>query len=314
MKTLLTFALLAVSGSMYAQQLGTPPVAHHPRAEDHMMRHRVRTRLDLKDKLNQPLSQVEYQTDPGVYTESRFAHVQGMPQALLQGWLQSKPGEVAYVGYNPNQLTQPVVQQEVRRLLWERSPEYQAQMWAARARDENPNAPLQDEGPKDVSQDTDPFAYDYDYNWDVPAEDLVEDALNTPGPAEVVTPDFVPGMLVGTDVVMELVEDRVFDKNKGTEHFIPRYVVLRSINPGMVGQEDMGIVAFRWEDVRPLLAHTQWKNPHNDAEMRTALQIIETRQFAHLILNIRGENMESLALAHRRVDQLTAYEHNLWNY
>jgi hypothetical protein len=318
MKAPLFLLVIALLTSLHAQQPnGTPPLLDEPRAEDHLHRSRVRTRLDLMDKLNEPLAKVRAQTETEVYTPGRYPHTQGLTAALLHSWLTAPQGQLPFPGYRPNRLEEPLSPTEVRQLLWTRSPEYAAQLATELARQELPTS---EDSPEDNTTAPDDYAYDYGYDLDadpLALEDTDPSADPTTDPgatAQAVVPDFAPGMLLGTDVVLELVEDRIFDKAKGTDTFAPRYLIIRSVNEMQEGKEDLAVVAFRWEDVRPLLAEVQWKNPHNDAEQRSALQILETRQFADNLLNVRGETMETLPLAQRRKDQLTAYEHQLWQY
>jgi hypothetical protein len=319
MKAPLFFLAFALAGILHAQQpIGTPPLVDEPRPEDHLHRSRVRTRLDLMDKLNEPLAKVRAQTETEVYAPGgRYPHTQGLTAALLHSWLTAPQGQLPFPGYRPNRLEEPLSPTEVRQLLWTRSPEYAAQMATDLARQELPTS---EDNPEGNATAPDDYAYDYDYGLDADPlsledTDPMTDPSTNPGTtAQAEVPDFAPGMLLGTDVVLELVEDRIFDSAKGSETFAPRYLIIRSVNEMQEGKEDLAVVAFRWEDVRPLLAEVQWKNPHNDAEQRTALQILETRQFADNLLNVRGETMETLPLAQRRKDQLTAYEHHLWQY
>ncbi|MBX3100919.1 MAG: hypothetical protein KF690_00265 [Bacteroidetes bacterium] len=242
MKTpLFLILLLACGQGLYAQQPnGTPPLSHHPRPEDHMSRSRVLTRLDLMDKLNQPLATVRAQTDTQVYTQPRYSQVQGLTRTLLQVWLTAPQSGEPFPGYHPSRLEQPISRAEVRTTLWERSPEYQLEVFKDIQRSENPSLA---EDPDSLNThempEEDPYAYDY--NYDLVLDDPDTDVLTDPASAGAtkVAPDFAPGMLTGTDVIVELVEDRIFDKNKGTEHFIPRYLILRSVNAQAEGKKTL---------------------------------------------------------------------------
>lgn len=284
----------------------TAPLSDYPRTEDHMYSRRVLVRIDLQQKLNNPFVHLEAQDDRwpmGTETPS-------LTYALLHAALE-QPGTLAL--YKPDQLEQPLSPTELATTLKKRNitnyPVNPEEL------PENPEAPKTDPDSwtlEDPFLEEDPMVDAPDlstFNVEMPAENPTDVASSDPFAGPLKSDDYF-----GTNLLVEIVEDRIFDKNKGTWIHQPRYIRLLSVRSDNVGTEQYPLCAIRWEDAEPLLKQLTWKNPHNEAEQRSAHAMLTDHMYTETLLNISGEAPATLALADKRRQQLVTYEHNLWNY
>lgn len=328
-------ALLTLAGAAQAQNWGQIPLSDPPRVEDHFWRSRVMIRVDLDAKVNQPLQNVEYQDEMKVYnkdTDGYYRNRKGIILAILNAYIGSKGTADAFSAYNPDTLGREMSMDAVKKMIKERSDLYyeeQAKKVALESTgeikdDENGGASTGGSSDFGLGDDFGGDAFEADLGgFDLGGGDdmgggggdVVADAG---GNAPVADGGFDPKYLErasGTYYPMfEIVEDRIFDKNKSDMYYDKLYIRIYHVQPQASGVEMRAICAFRYEDVKNILVNCMWKNPHNDAEHKNALEILELRNFTATILNLRGEAMTSLKLADRRRTQMIEFEHNLWNY
>jgi hypothetical protein len=329
MKQLVFALILLVSASeALAQMWGQTPLVDRPRNEDHMWRKRILTRVDLNEKENEPFKISSYQTDTSVYrknVDGYYRNQKGIVRTLLMAYFNSKGTDDAFPAYDPKFLEREMDMNSVKKILKERSPEAIAALQVKLAKEESGEASGEDDdkssnsGSDDGGWGDDYGGYDDfgdmgggfgdDLGGDIGGGDTAPAAA-----AEVPIGAITENDLLGTDVYFEIIEDRIFDKAKSDMYYDKLYIRIFSVNEGIEGKEDVQLLAFRFDDIREILSQTQWKNPHNDAEMRNCLEMLDGRMFRGTVMNVSGETMESILLADKRRTQMVEFEHNLWEY
>ena len=73
-------------------------------------------------------------------------------------------------------------------------------------------------------------------------------------------------------------------------------------------------IDLRDSDVLDVLENTAWVNKYNDAETRNLREVFELRLFNSFVTNVSGRGIPTLANSQYRTNQLTEFEHNLWQY
>ncbi|MBX3102292.1 MAG: hypothetical protein KF690_07290 [Bacteroidetes bacterium] len=327
----LIIALVLITGAtdLMAQTWGQTPLVDRPRNEDHHWRKRILTRIDLREKENQPFQLVQYQTDTSVYRKSvdgYYRNQKGVVRTLLAAYFNSKGTDDAFPAYDPKLLEKELDMNTVKKTLKERSVETQRIIQEKIAKEEAGESSEEDSSGSSNAAvpDDDPWGYgdmgdsgfdDFeDMGGDLGGDLGGGDTAPSSGAADVPVGPVTDTDLMGTDIYFELIEDRIFDKNKSDMYYDKLYIRIFSVNSGIEGKEDVPLLAFRYEDVRDILSQTQWKNPHNDAEMRNCLEMLDGRMFRGTIINVSGETVENLLLSDKRRTQMVEYEHNLWTY
>jgi hypothetical protein len=332
MKQLVFALILFVSANdALAQMWGQTPLVDRPRNEDHLWRRRILTRVDLNEKENQPFQIVQYQVDTSVYrknVDGYYRNQKGMVRTLMMAYFNSKGTDDAFPAYDPKLLEKEVDMNSIKKILKERSPEAIAALQVKLAKEESGEASGEDEeksgsnsAPDDGGWGDDYGGYDDfgdvggDFGDDLGGDLGGGDTAPAAGEAaEAPIGAITENDLFGTDTYFEIIEDRIFDKAKSDMYYDKLYIRIFSVNEGIEGKEDVPILAFRFDDVREILSQTQWKNPHNDAEMRNCLEMLDGRMFRCTVMNVAGETMESILLADKRRAQMVEFEHNLWEY
>lgn len=121
------------------------------------------------------------------------------------------------------------------------------------------------------------------------------------------------GKLIGLDFAVDFVEDVVFDANYACEGRIRKYLFLLWIDPqGKL--RDRYLAALRFEDLMNVLEQAQWRNPFNDAENRSVKEAWDLRLFNYYLINISGEDIQSLDFSRKYADKIIEFEHHLWEY
>ena len=245
------------------------------RIDDHFYRRRVVNRIDLGEKINRPL----VQSLSSIYGELSQTN-RGLVGLLLQGM---KEGKV--VAYHPDSTSVPLSYEEVVRRMQDFSfiPDELSEEEVAADWDEFPDedgwvAEPEELGEGDLSGSLDPL------------DDL--------GPYET---------------VIQFVEDRIFDKNRGEMVYHIDYFQVIWSDPGETLPEKY-LVNFRYKDVMDLMDEAIWVNRFNDAERRTLKEIFDLRLFHSYIINVSGNGARSLPEAELRRQALVEYEHHLWHY
>lgn len=259
--------IILFGGSLSAQDLEIRP-------EDHFYRRKVVNRIDLNEKVNQPLIQRE----SAIYGDNDNIQKQGLVGALMMGLEEGR-----FVAYHPDDLSQPLSYDEVLRRIQDM--DFSSSVEADWETD-------------DLDGSSEFIAEDSDDLWDDPF-----------GPTE----ESAEMDIAAFESVIQFVEDRVFDKNRGQMVYQYDYFQLIWTDPGETLPEKV-LCVFRYADVSETLDEVVWINRHNDAERRSMKEIFDLRLFNSFIINVSGSGVASLPEAEHRRQQLVEYEHHLWNY
>ncbi len=315
MKRLFFLALISLVGksafiggnccALIAQQ--THPILQAsripPRVEDHFWRRKVLHRIDLGEKVNEPLLLGEPALGPlyGPQTYD-YGERKGVVSALLNGLKSGK-----YLAYQEDSLHKSMTYDDVKAIYtkiteggsggddWDTE---EGGMDDFEAGDDFESDEFAEEG-DDMGEEED----DLDLEGDTDPSD--EGAKSTVASGEIEPTAF--------ESVLEIIEDRIFDKNRSDMVFDIQYIRLVWVDPAET-QPDKNFVCFKYSDVLETLEDTQWKNQYNDAEYRNLREIFELRLFNSDIFSVSGRGAKDLAEAEYRRDQLVEFEHNLWNY
>ncbi|MEL7339977.1 MAG: hypothetical protein AAGM67_05775, partial [Bacteroidota bacterium] len=164
--------IIILGGSLHAQDLEIRP-------EDHFYRRKVVNRIDLNEKVNQPL----IQRQSAIYGDNQKIQKQGLVGALMMGLEEGR-----FVAYHPDDITQPLSYEEVLQ----------------RVQDMDLSGSVEADWETDDLSGSDDFISEDmeegDHFWDEPF-----------GPAE----ESIELDLAAFESVIQFVEDRIFDKNRG---------------------------------------------------------------------------------------------------
>ncbi len=245
------------------------------RQEDHFYRRKVINRIDLNEKINRPLIQRE----SAIYGDNDNIQKQGLVGALMMGLEQGR-----FVAYDPDNINKALSYEEVLARMQEMDYSVGGDI---------------EEGWEDPIDDSE---------WIVPEETLVDDLSGMSSTADNPSLDYGP-----YESVIQFVEDRVFDKNRGEMVYQYDYFQLIWSDPGETLPEKV-LCVFRYPDIEETLSELVWINRHNDAERRSVKEIFDLRLFHSYIINVSGDGVRTLAEAEFRRQQLVDYEHHLWHY
>jgi len=297
------------------------------RREDHFWRKRVVQRLDLGEKINQPLVQAEsnYYRASG----SKFPEADGIVRSLINGL---KTGE--YVAYHPEDWDHQLNYEDIMA----RMREFEQAGGGFGFEEPAPEGESSEEGPEPedpfadpfapVDGEEDPFAPMEDDDWDsgegddLREEDTWETGFDTGeapsvnddmgGPATSSSGGYEPDMLAYEES-FHIVEDWIFDRNRSM--MVQQIDYFEVIWTDPMGTLPEKILArFLWEDVKEQLDHTQWKGRFNDAENRSIAEAIELRIFHAYPISVGGEPISTLEEAEKRRLEMIEFEHHLWSY
>jgi hypothetical protein len=264
-----------------------------PRVDDHFWRRKVVNRIDLTEKINEPLT---YPENPGLYGNPAYGETQGVITALVNGLKSGK-----YLAYHPDSLNKSLTYEDVVKI----AQQIEGDGGGGDSYDEEDSGFDDFEGGDDFGGDDfgDGFGDDMGDGGDQGDSDPA-----TGGGA--VEGDF---SLAAYETALEFIEDRIFDKNRSDMVYDIQYLRLVWVDPGET-LPDKNFVCFRYADVLETLEDTQWKNKFNDAEYRNMREIFELRLFSSYILNVSGRGVRTLEEADFRRNQLVEFEHHLWCY
>lgn len=289
--------------------LSTTQAQHQrPREDDHFWRRRVLMRIDLQEKMNRPLERGQGELYPA--TEATYNHRQGFVNALLHAYQNQE-----IPGFRPDTLDSRLAYDEFRTNL-QRIEEGSAELGS----DQTPPPAFaqQDELGMDGLGFEDEMAWEDEGFGDDFSNDFGEgfgDEFGSEfaeGNAPAQQPD-ADLMFAGLHTVLEVIEDRIYDKQRSDLVHDVQYIRLVWVDP--LGQlPERNVVAFRYEDLLPLMDRTLAHNRHNDAEHRSMRELFENRDFHAFIANLSGNPMQSLQEAEKRRRQMIEFEHNLYSY
>ncbi|MDP5169560.1 MAG: hypothetical protein NWR72_04895 [Bacteroidia bacterium] len=277
MKTYLSVilsALMALPAILTAQP--------HTRPDDHFYRRRIVNRIDLREKMNQPI--VYHQTS---YGDNGAQAANGLVASLLEGLQKG-----TYTAYHPDDLSRVMSYEEVVERMRELNNQLiapEGSMWEESELEDTWEEPT--DGFTTVGLENEPL--DWVTSTPVEADPLAD--------------------LSSYEQVVQIVEDRIFDKARGEMICHPDLIQLIWTDPGETLPEQY-LAYFRYTDVAETLEQTPWRNRFNDAEKRNLREVFELRLFHSFIINVSGEGVNSLPESEARRQQLVEFEHHLWSY
>ncbi len=300
---LFSLAILFFSSDILAQD----PNMRVPRKEDHFWRRKIVNRIDLNEKINQPLIAREsiFYDD-----ESQFTEKEGLVMALFNGLKQGK-----FVAYHADSLNVALSYEDVLQTIQD----FEGSLTGD-------GDDFDELGDENSNSDFDNADFESDFN-DFPGEeegfgDFEDDFSDFDDGFEDLGPDN-SGEGAGGDLeevdpgpfenVIHFVEDRIFDKTRSDMVYNIQYIQLIWTDPGETLPEKV-LCTFRYKDIVETLEATQWKNRFNDAEYKTLKEIFDLRLFHSYIIDVSNVGVRDLDEAEARRQQLIEFEHHLWSY
>lgn len=266
------------------------------RREDHFFRRTTINRLDLEEKINFALVRPGNQ-----YADenSGFTYTKGLVDAMIQGMKAGK-----YLAYDPNDINNPMSYTELETNL--------------RYQDGLLNQPIEgepwgEEGdwpPADWDEETIDDGFSEFDSFD--GDDL--ETMNSQYEGDFdqnANPDQLD--MGSYTMAIQFVEDWIFDKNTSSLRFDIRYFQVIWVDPAGTLPDKM-MAVFRWEDIAPVMAQTQWPNRFNDAENRSVKEVFDMRIFNSFLIDVSGQGMKTLDEADRWRLKMVEKEHHLYSY
>ena len=307
-KFLIATLLLQVFAHHFSLAQG--PIDSPPRPDDVFWSRRVRIQIDLQEKINAPLLITD---EPFLYPKDYSYAVpsQNIIRTLLEGYKALK-----FPGYKTDSLdVQLKFEAFAKEVLSIDQPVEGSQKAPDLSAEDDDGGYEEFSG--DIVDSGDDFAIGDDFDFNDMELDF-DEATAVEAPTPVSDSPFSPGrlsyeFLAPFETVMGIIEDWQFDKNKSSMYYDGKYIVLVWTDlQGQLGQKDM--VAFNYEDVMPLLDETLIKNPQNDAEYRTAREVLELRRHNNFMTSVSGKVVFSMTETAYRKEKLLNFEHHLWEY
>lgn len=279
---LATTALVIASSAASAQ---VPGYRVPPRTEDHFQRDLVLSRIDLTEKINQPLvssMSLELYT-PGASTEYR-----GVVAALINGLKTGK-----YLAHDPDDLSVLLTYED------------------ALTRSQQFNGSDELEDPEWIDEPDPEWIEEEDINIEQDNDNSGNTAFDGLASGEGDTDNEIA--LAPLESVIEIIENRIFDKNRSAEVYDMQYIRIVWVDPGET-LPDKNFVCFKYSDIVETLEATRWANRHNDAEDRNLREIFDERLYNGFVLNVRDSYARSKEQSAFRAQQLVEFEHHLWQF
>lgn len=250
-----------------------------PRADDRFLAKKVELLLPLSDKINEPMASAESQ----LYLPSEnvrkghFVHTRGLVNALLAGFEQGD-----YPAYQPENLRKEICFAELKYELKKRA---------------------------------DDFNENDDKNSPNAAQAITQPGISKKCGDALPQPDNTnyKALFFPLNAAVKIIGDEIFDKNTSNARFIIQYIELYYIDPAGV-LPDKPVAAFKYDEIKYVLDHTQWTNRFNDAEHRTLKEIFELRLYSAYLTNVSDVPMMTLDESRLRIEQIREMEHHLWEY
>lgn len=296
MKRVAFIAVLIFLAGMTTELVAQIPGARiPPRKDDHFWRRKVVSRIDLTEKVNEPLTLAE---SPGLYGNPDFGETNGIIVALINGLESGK-----YLAYHPDSLNKQLSWDEVKAIAQkiEGSGDSGGEDWDSG-----------EEGFDDFDAGDDMGGDEFgdDFGDDMGGDDLEGDNDPFAGGGDDSQGAF---QIAPYETVLEFIEDRIFDKNRSDMIYDIQYLRLVWVDPAETLPDQL-FVCFKYADLLSTLEDTQWKNKFNDAEYRNMREIFELRLFNSYIINVSGRGVRTLEISDFRRNQLVEFEHHLWCY
>ena len=291
-KPVLSLALVLLASGAFGQlSFNRLPV----RSQDHFIRHRIVNRVNLEEKINFPLIQA---LSMDIYNGEEFSENAGIVAALMNAL---QKGD--FLALDPNNLTQSLTWDQVmtksQDLCGEINPD---ENWET-----DPDNPFYFEE-TDEPGGRDGFIDEFDPNQS--PEGSFESFTNSPFGNVSSDPKT---NLAPFESVIEIIEDRIIDKNRSEAVYDIQYIRLVWVDPAE-SSPDQYFVTLKYDDVAKVLENTRWVNKHNDAEDRNLKEILELRLFSSYPINVSGRGVKTMEETYYRDQQLLEIEHHLWSF
>jgi len=273
------------------------------RAVDVYFQRRVLLRIDLKEKLNSPLA-AGLSASTYVPAEVPYRYQQGLVAGLLHAYAQLR-----IVGYQPDTLNQLLPYTDFLAGM-------KGRLDLAILGSEQDLSDF-DEDDSGMGADADSFLEDpfqlYQDTSLADAENRAQPELGGARPQGGHPVDYLAKILPGLCYVVEFIEDQLFNDGCSCWQHRIRYVRLLHVS-SIPGLDVRAVVAFRFDDIRHVLANMYVPEAGNDASRASMLDVLDQRRFSATILNLSGEPVYTLEQAERRRRQLLDYEQALWSF
>jgi hypothetical protein len=264
------------------------------REDDHFTRTLAVSRIDLDEKMNRPIAEA---ADPALYTNASQA---GMIDALMRGLKEGR-----YKAYHPDTLNKSMNWDELKVIC--------EQMYGTEDEEIFFNEVEIDEScdwcddseeeewvsVSNVVSDSDPFISEASYVESIGG--YTDDG------------NFGDVLLAPMNSVVELIENRIFDKNRSDMVYDIAYIRIVWVDPGET-LPDQNVICLKYADVVETLEACQWTNRFNEAEHRNLREVLELRLFNSYDLQTGSRNYRTLAESNYHRNQQIAFEHHLWSY
>ena len=247
------------------------------RNDDRFWAKRVVMRLDLNEKINRPL--IHHASS--YYGHDKFAERKGVVAALISGLRRQE-----YLAYHPYD--------------WNHTMDYAALLRRMEAFEQALSGENQQLDEKQLTEGGPDEWGGFEDEW--------QEEEQPKAPVVDELPD-----LSNYEQSFHIVEDWIFNQVRSSlQQNIDFFEVIWTDPEGLLPEKVLA--RFRWEDVKEILARTEWKNRFNDAETRSVKEVMELRLFHAYLINFGGKPIRSLSEADRRKLEIIEFEHHLWNY
>lgn len=281
-KIMFLMSMLVLGVSQVSMLYAQVPV----RNEDRFWAKRIVMRMDLEEKINRPL--VHHAS--AYYGQDKYTEKNGMVAALINGLKRQE-----YLAYHPYDWNETL---DYESLLKRMEAFEQALTGESESLDEAIIA----------SNDLDEFDLVEDEWGGFEDENLPEINDSKANQNTAALPD-----LSNYEQSFHIVEDWIFNKARASmQQNIDFFEVIWTDPAGLLPEKVLA--RFRWEDVKDILARTEWKNRFNDAELRSIKEVMELRIFHAYPISVGGEPVRSLSEADRRKLEIIEFESHLWSH
>ncbi len=120
-------------------------------------------------------------------------------------------------------------------------------------------------------------------------------------------------LLLASSNYIDIIEDRIFDKNKSDMYYDIQYICIYPLKGSNVDQR-RGLCFLYDDDLKEILEQTEWKNRFNDAEYRNMNEMLELRFFHGFVFNMMGIEIQNLDEGQLFKDKMIEFEHHLWSF
>ena len=259
-----------------------------PRRDDHFQRNLVVNRIDMNEKINQPLVASQ---STSLYSDPVYPETNGLIVALLNGFKSGK-----YLAYDPDSLNKPLTYTEALDRIQALNGENIDTWGEEEIIDEEPWM----DGEEWLEEDNS----DGEGDIFLGEEDVYGTAASS-GEGDFEVAPF--------ESVVEFIEGRIFDKNRSATVHDIQFIRMVWVDPNE-SMPDRNMLCFKFSEVLETLEQTQWTNKFNEAEHRNMREIFEERIFNSFVTNLSDRGVRTLEEAAFRQNQMLDFEHNLWSY